>query len=77
MYDYLTVSDAANELEQRLGLVVPPRVVGDVLYQRALPIDRCPIRSGRRLIPLDLLDAIEAILRERGRFRTGAEEVAE
>jgi hypothetical protein len=66
MTGYLTVSEVASELERRLEVAVPPRILSDLIYQRLLPIDRCPIVGGRRLIPPDLVPAIEAKLRERG-----------
>jgi hypothetical protein len=75
MTRYFTVSDVSNELEQRYGVAVPPRILSDLIYQRLLPVNRCPIVGGRRLIPLDLLPAIEAKLRERGNIgRAGRED---
>ena len=43
--DYLSVSDAARELN------VKPRILSDLLYHRVLRDDVCPIIGGRRLIP--------------------------
>jgi hypothetical protein len=68
MAEYYSVSEAAEQLERRHGVVVPPRVLSDLIYQRILPVDHCPIVGGRRLIPMDLLPAIEAKLRERLRL---------
>jgi hypothetical protein len=75
MTGYFSVSDAANELGRRHGISVSPRTLSDLIYQRLLPVGRCPIVGGRRLIPADLLPAIEAKLRERGRLGARAEEV--
>jgi hypothetical protein len=61
-----TVSEAARELTDRLGVVVRPRDISTLFYGRHLSDARCPILGGRRMIPRDYLPAIEGALRERG-----------
>jgi hypothetical protein len=62
MIEQLTVSQAAHELEIRLGKPVRPRVISDLFYDRRLPDELGPIVGGRRLIAREALDAIERIL---------------
>ena len=58
--DYLSVSEVARELGAK------PKHISDLLYQRELHDDLCPIVGGRRLMlrkgPLDLLQGREAFL---------------
>ena len=68
MYEFSTVSEIAKELERRHGVAVSPKIISDLIYQRILAADKCPILCGRRMIPLDLMPEIEAKLRERGRL---------
>src|SRR4051812_32906698 len=56
---YLSVSEAARRLGGR------PRDISDLLYQRRVSDERCPVVSGRRLIPLEYLPVIEAALLDR------------
>jgi hypothetical protein len=53
---FLTVSEAARRLGAR------PRDISDLFYRRRLSDELCPVVSGRRLIPIDCLPAIEAAL---------------
>jgi hypothetical protein len=48
----------------------PPKILSDLFYLRKLDPARCPIVSGRRLIPDDYLPAIEAMLRDLGYIKT-------
>jgi hypothetical protein len=57
----LTVSEVAR----RLG--VRPRDISDLIYQRRVSDELCPVVSGRRLIPLECLPAIETALLDRQR----------
>jgi hypothetical protein len=43
-----------------------PRVLADLFYRRKLYDARCPVVAGRRLIPADYVEQIDAILRELG-----------
>ena len=52
------VSDAARKLK------IAPRILSDLFYQRRLDDARCPIVGGCRLIPVDYLPEIKAVLRE-------------
>jgi hypothetical protein len=70
--DYQPVGVIARSLTDRLGVVVRPRDVTDLFYSRILQEDRCPILAGRRLIPVDLIPAIESKLRENGRIPASA-----
>lgn len=64
MSDLLTVSEAARELERDLGIVVRPRTISDLFYQRQVPEDLGPIVGGRRLIPREALPAIREFVRQ-------------
>jgi hypothetical protein len=68
MSEFLTVSQVAD------GEGVRPRDISDLLYGRRVDVSRCPLVSGRRLIPRDLLPAIRAALRSAGKLpeRVGA-----
>ncbi len=77
MSEFTTVGGIARVLSDRLGLDVRPPDITNLYYRRLLPGVDCPIVGGRRLIPLDQLPAIEAKLRERGRFAIGAGEVVD
>lgn len=57
----MTVSEVARQLG-----VDNPRRISDLLYQRRLPVDEIPLRSGRRFIPSALLPAIAIELRRAG-----------
>lgn len=58
--DVLSVSEAARQLG------VKPKAISDLLYQRELRDDLCPIVGGRRLIPRNYLPTIREVLIERG-----------
>ncbi len=55
---FLSVGQAAESL----GLA--PRAISYALYDRKLDVTRCPMVSGRRMIPVDYLPEIERILRQ-------------
>jgi hypothetical protein len=57
---YLGVSDVARTLGVR------PRQVTAVFYDGDVRDDLCPIVSGRRLIPPDMLHVIAMALRRKG-----------
>ncbi len=58
--DYLSVSDAARELGAK------PKHISDLLYQRELRDDLCPIIAGRRLIPRGYLpEILKALIKRR------------
>jgi hypothetical protein len=71
---YMTVSEAAQELGEQLGVEVNPRLISDLLYQRKLEIRNCQIVGGHRLIPRDYLPAILEVLQERGLAMTSRPE---
>lgn len=54
--NYFTVSEVARRLAVR------PREISDLFYQRRLNDQMCPIIGGRRLIPVDYLPVIRAVL---------------
>lgn len=58
--EYLSVSEAARELGAK------PKQISDLLYQRELRDDLCPIVAGRRLIPRSYLPTVASVLAERG-----------
>jgi hypothetical protein len=71
-----TVGAIARTLTDRLGVIVRPRDITDLFYSRVLEEDRCPILAGRRLIPADMIPAIERKLHDRGRIPASAGEVS-
>ena len=58
--DFLSVSEVARVLGTK------PKAISDLLYQRELRDDLCPIVGGRRLIPRTHLPTIRQALIERG-----------
>jgi hypothetical protein len=76
MGEHETVGVIARSLSERLGVIVRPCDITDLFYKRILKEDRCPILAGRRLIPKDLIPAIERELRDRGRIPLTAEEAS-
>ena len=66
MNEYQTVSDIARLAEREFGVVVTPRTISDLLYQRKIDLRDCPVVAGRRLVPPSLVPAILRALKERG-----------
>ena len=62
----MIISEVARDLSERIGVVVRPRDVSILFYNRILDDKRCPIQGGRRLIPEDYVATIELALRHRG-----------
>jgi hypothetical protein len=60
---FLTASGAAERIPG-----AKPKDISDLFYQRKLDTSRCPVLAGRRLIPPEYLDEIEAALRAAGRL---------
>jgi hypothetical protein len=58
--DFLSVSQVARQVGAK------PKVISDLLYQRELRDDLCPIVAGRRLIPRSYVTTIREALIERG-----------
>lgn len=58
----LNVSDAARELGCR------PRDISTLLYNREVDDALCPIVSGRRMIPRELLPQLRQKLAEKGKL---------
>jgi len=56
------VSDLARLLD------VSPRDISILLYERRLPDDLCPIVSGRRVIPEEVIPRIRELRAERGKL---------
>jgi hypothetical protein len=75
MIEFTIVGEIVRDLAVR-GEAVRPRDITDLFYKRLLPGERCPVVGGRRLIPRDLVPAIEAELRERGLIAGTAREGA-
>ena len=61
----ITVSEAARSISEKLGVVIRPRDISLLFYERQLRDDLCPIVGGRRLIPPDYLPQIESALHRR------------
>jgi hypothetical protein len=66
--DYVSVSQAARELGAK------PKSISDLLYQRELQDELCPIIAGRRLIPRTYLPAVRRELLKRGLLATPVSE---
>lgn len=56
---------SVGEGARRLG--AKPSDITNLFYQRQLRDDLCPVIGGRRVIPVDYLPQILAMLRRRGR----------
>ena len=71
---HVWVAEAARRL-QASGEDVKPREISDLFWSGKLDSSRCPLIGGRRMIPLDYLPTVAAILRSRRR-RVAQHEVA-
>jgi hypothetical protein len=72
--DFLSVTEAAEEIGEVGGLPVRARDVSDLLYQGKLDSRRCPRVGHFRVIPRDYLPEVRRVLEQvRGRRRKGAE----
>jgi hypothetical protein len=67
--EFLSVSEVARQLRTK------PKTISDLLYQRELRDDLCPIVGGRRLIPRSYLHVIRQVLIGRGLLE-GKDELA-
>ena len=56
--------------EAALRLNATPKQLTDGMYRRWFDNIRCPIVSGRRMIPEDYLDEMSAVLRQHLRGKT-------
>ena len=65
MAKFFGVSGAARELKDQYGEEVNPRDITNLFYLGKLDDGRCPVVSGRRLIPDDYLPVIRRVLRKR------------
>jgi hypothetical protein len=66
---HVTVSEAATAVESEYGIKpCPPRAITDLIYERRIDVDKCPLQSGRRLIPRDMLPTIADLLRRSNRL---------
>lgn len=63
--DFMSVSEVARDIGAK------PKQISDLLYQRELRDDLCPIVGGRRLIPRGYLPTIRQTLIERGLLEVG------
>ena len=59
MTGFTTISELARQVPG-----CRPRDISDMFYLRVLPDDKCPIVSGRRLIPNELVTEIRRLVRE-------------
>jgi len=64
--DMLTKYLSVSEVARRIG--AKPKDISDLFYSRKLRDDLCPIVAGRRLIPVDYVLTICAVLRRHGRL---------
>lgn len=65
MPNYQTVGEVARPFG------IAPRVISDLFYSHHLDNQRCPVVGGRRIIPVEYVPQIEAVLRERGLIGEG------
>lgn len=61
-----TVSQVARLLTESTGAIINPRDVSNLLYDREVRDDLCPVVGGRRLVPSECVPLIEAALRRKG-----------
>jgi hypothetical protein len=64
--NYLSITQAAVELG------IKPRIISDLLYARALDLNRCPVFAGRRVIEMSYLPALRRVLVQHGKIETAA-----
>jgi hypothetical protein len=69
MAKFFGASGAARELKDQYGEEVSPRDITNLFYLGKLDDQRCPVVSGRRLIPDDYLPVIQKVLLERRSIR--------
>ena len=69
MPEFLSVSDAARELSEEVGVDILPRDISRLFYDRQLRDDLCPIIGGRRVIPRGYLQVILMALRRHNLIR--------
>jgi hypothetical protein len=53
-----------SELARERG--IPPRKISDLFYSRKLDDSLCPLIGGRRLIPLEYVPLLDAVLQQAG-----------
>jgi hypothetical protein len=64
MGDFFSVTEAAEEVEKRIGQPVKARELSDLLYHRRLSWERCPMVGRVRLIPRDYLREVCRVVKE-------------
>ena len=62
----LSVTETSRELADVYGLSVTPHALSNLIYRRILAAGAVRLIGGRRMISVDYLPALAALLRERG-----------
>jgi hypothetical protein len=66
MKEYLlSVTEASHELAEEYGLSVTPHTLSNLIYRRVLAAGEVRLIGGRRMISVDYMPALAALLRER------------
>ena len=61
----LSATEASRELAEHYGLTVAPHALSNLIYRRVLAADAVRLIGGRRMISVDYMPALAALLRER------------
>jgi len=69
MPQFLSITEAADELTEQTGQPVKPRQISALLYDRELRADYCPKIGHRHVIMEDYLPEIARIMRRKGWLR--------
>jgi hypothetical protein len=64
------------EIARLIGRGCRPRDVSDAIYDRRIDADVCPLIGRRRLVPVDLVPVITAVIERTGRLGEAAAELA-
>lgn len=67
---YLTVGEIAKRWR------VPPKLISDALYARAVRDDLAPVMSGRRMVHESAVPVLEMVLRRSGKLPANGKAVA-
>jgi hypothetical protein len=62
---HLSISSAVRELESNFGVRCSRRLLSGWFYNQVLDVNQCPIRDGRRQIPVSYLPEIARTIKRR------------
>ena len=69
MGDYLSITEAADEITEQEGQTVKPRHISTLLYDQELHTGYCPKIGNRHVIAREYLPELIRILRRKGWIR--------